>query len=193
MLKGFFLNCSNAVITPVLKFSSITESSNYRPIINIFSKLLEKLFYNRLTAFVNDKSILHPHQFGFRFNHSTNLTIAHVVSSLISKINSNKCTVSALLDLKKVFDLINHKFLLNKLNIYGIKGLPLQWLCSYLSSRHQCVKVKNVLSNNKPISTSVPLGSNLGHLLFIPLLMIYFSLTCHVLKFIYMLMTQLSF
>ena len=89
----------NAVITPVSKSGSITEPSNYRPIsiLTFFSKLLEKLFYNRLTAFVNDKSILHPHQFGFRVNHSTNLAIAHVVSSLISKINSDKCTELALI------------------------------------------------------------------------------------------------
>ena len=62
--KGVFPKLlKNAVIKPFLKSGSITEPSNYRPIsiLKFFSKLLEKLFYNRLTAFVNDKSILHPY------------------------------------------------------------------------------------------------------------------------------------
>ena len=87
--KGVFPKLlKNALITPVLQSGSITEPSNYRPLsmLTFFSKLLEKLFYNRLTAFVNDKSILHSHQFGFRVIHFTNLAIAHVVSSLIFKI-----------------------------------------------------------------------------------------------------------
>lgn len=159
----------NAIVTPVFKSGTNTDPSNYRPIsiLTIFSKLLEKLFYTRLIGFVNGKNILHSCQFGFRANHSTNLAIAHVVSSLISKINSNNRTVLALLDLRKAFDLINHKLLLNKLNIYGIRGLPLQWLSSYLNNRYQCTKVNNILSNSKPISAGVPQGSIIGPLLFI--------------------------
>ena len=109
---------------------------------------------------------IHIDQFGFRVNHFTNLTIVHVVSSLISKINSDKCTVLELLDLKKTFDLKNHKLLSNKLNIYGIEVCHCSG-CSYLSSCHQCIIVNNVLSINKPISAGVPQGSILGPLLFI--------------------------
>ena len=55
---------------------------------------------------------MHPHQFGFRSNYSTRDAIAHVISSLMSKINSNQHTALALLDLKKAFDPTNpeHKF-----------------------------------------------------------------------------------
>ena len=59
--------------------------------------------------------------------------IAHVVTSLINKINSNNHTVLALLDLKKAFDFINHELLLTKLNQYGVWGLALSWIKSYLS------------------------------------------------------------
>ena len=99
--------------------------------------------------------------------HSTNLALAHVLSSLISKINSNNPVVLALLDLKKAFDLINHKLLINKLNAYGIRGLPLKWLSNYLTDRFQKTKVNNIFSTNKPISAGVPQGSILGPLLFI--------------------------
>ena len=46
---------NNAVIIPILKFGSITELSNYRPIsILTFFLSYWKIFYNRLTVFVND-------------------------------------------------------------------------------------------------------------------------------------------
>jgi len=43
--------------------------------------------------------------------------IAHVLPSLIAKINSNCSTVLVLFGLKKAFDLINHKLLLGKLSV----------------------------------------------------------------------------
>jgi len=168
--KGIFPKLlKNAIVIPVFKSGSNTEPSNYRPIsiLSIFSKLLEKLFYNRLLAFINAKGILHSNQFGFRAHHSTNFAIAHVLSSLISKINANGSTVLILLDLKKAFDLIKHKLLLNKLSVYGVRGLPLLWLNSYLTNRTQITKVNNMFSNRKPISAGVPQGSILAPLLFI--------------------------
>ena len=47
----------------------------------------------------------------------------------------------------------------------GIDGLPLKWVKSYLSNRHQKVKIDNNLSNVLPIMYGVPQGSVLGPLL----------------------------
>jgi hypothetical protein len=57
--QGIFPNLlKNAVVVPIYKGGSHSDPSNYRPIsiLTIFSKLLEKLFYNRLVAFVNAKN-----------------------------------------------------------------------------------------------------------------------------------------
>jgi retron-type reverse transcriptase len=129
--------------------------------------VFEKLFYNRLISFINNHNILHPHQFGFRANHSISLALAHVLSSIIDKINSKKRVVLALLDLKKAFDLVNHNLLLKKLCHYGIRGIPLKWLTSYLTNRYQSTKVNGNYSDYKEISAGVPQGSILGPLLFI--------------------------
>jgi hypothetical protein len=125
--QGIFPNLlKNAVVVPIYKGGSHSDPSNYRPIsiLTIFSKLLEKLFYNRLVAFVNAKNILHNSQFGFRKNRSTSLAITYVLTNIINKINNNKKVAFVLLDLKKAFDFINHDLLLLKLKTLWYKGAP---------------------------------------------------------------------
>ncbi len=86
---------------------------------------------------------------------------------MIPKVNTGTPVIFALIDLKTAFDLINHTLLLAKLKHYGIRGLPLQWLSSYLHNRKQKTKVNNKYSDFQPISAGVPQGSILGPLLFI--------------------------
>ena len=71
------------------------------------------------------------------------------------------------LDLKKAFDLVDHRVLLEKLSVYRCDVTPLQWFKSYLHNRMQLVRFKNPYSQTRNISTGVPQGSILGPLLFI--------------------------
>ena len=71
------------------------------------------------------------------------------------------------IDLKKAFDTMNHSISLKKLELYGVRGIPLQWFWSYLSGRQQHVSVAGNLSETLEISCGVPQGSVLGSLLFL--------------------------
>lgn len=70
------------------------------------------------------------------------------------------------LDLRKAFDSINHKILLNKLSRYGIRGVANKLIESYLSTRQQLVRLGETNSSMLTIERGVPQGSKLGPLLF---------------------------
>ncbi len=71
------------------------------------------------------------------------------------------------LDLKKAFDTIDHKILLQKLNKYGLGIRALGWFTDYLTHRYQCTRVNYKTSETRLIKCGVPQGSILGPLLFI--------------------------
>ena len=77
------------------------------------------------------------------------------------------------LDIRKAFDLINHKILLNKFETqFGISNNELNWFKSYLTNREQVCTINGNTSSPKKIICGIPRGSILGLLLFLYLLYI---------------------
>ena len=71
------------------------------------------------------------------------------------------------IDLKMVFDTVDHEILCKKLQIYGAQHRELSWFRSCLSYRKQFCRVNGVASDIKYIEVGVPQGSCLGSLLFL--------------------------
>ena len=61
-------NLKFAKVSPVFKSDNKKLVSNYRPIsiLPVFSKILEKLMYNRLLSYLDKINILTDKQYGFR-------------------------------------------------------------------------------------------------------------------------------
>jgi len=70
-------------------------------------------------------------------------------------------------NVKKAFDSVDHKILLNKLDKYGIRGIANNLVKSFLENRRQQVRINDVLSSLNPLNYGVPQGTVLGPLLFI--------------------------
>ena len=133
---------------------------------SFFSKVFEKTLNNCLIKCIDKHDILYKYQFGFRKSHST----SHAIISLVEKINnaldSGKILIRVFLDLKKAINTVNHKILLDKLFIYGIRGNILKWFKNYLNERQQYVNVQGTESQIKCVTCGVPQGSIIGPLLF---------------------------
>lgn len=59
------------------------------------------------------------------------------VEEITTAIDKNKFTIGVFIDLKKAFDTVDHSILISKLYTYGVRGVALDWLTSYLQQRKQ--------------------------------------------------------
>ncbi len=66
------------------------------------------------------------------------------------------------LDFAKAFDSVNHKFLLAKMKSFGIGGVVVRWIESYLSSRVSRVHVGGEHSGAILMHSGVPQVSVIG-------------------------------
>ena len=132
-----------------------------------FSKILEKIVFNRLVRYFNENNLFTPSQFGFRKGMSTEDAIQALVNSIYDAFDSQNSVVGVFIDLAKAFDSVDRDYLLDKLEFYGIKNVELQWFRSYLSNRNQRVKFKGELSDVMSTNFGIPQGGVLSALLYI--------------------------
>jgi hypothetical protein len=89
------------------------------------------------------------------------------MDKIIDALEKGHLMVGIFLDFSKAFDTVNHQILLNKLKLYGVRGVANDWIRSYLFERSQYCTYDNTKSSTKLINCGVPQGSILGPLLFL--------------------------
>jgi len=156
-------------IIPVFKKGKKSDVNNYRPISIqcTFSKVLEKLMYVRLLDHLNKYNIIVPEQYGFKAKVSTTKAILDFVKHIITNLENNESALAVFDDLRNAFGKVDRIILREKLIMYGVRGVALDWFDSYLSDRWQYVDVSGFISNLVESIVGLLQGSILAPILFV--------------------------
>ena len=112
-----------------------------------------------------------PEQHGFVKGKSTSSAIASILHPALDDLHKNQTVILIFIDLSRAFDNVNHSKLLEKFNLYGMRGVSHQLLTSYLQDRLQMILIdhldknnlrKRVLSNTSSVKKGTFAGSILG-------------------------------
>ena len=143
--------------------------ANYRPIsnLNTVSKIIKRLFLAKLRAHVAGTGNFNPLQSGFRAGHSTETALQAILNDVFMAVDRKELTLLVALDISAAFDTLEHDILMSRLGkTFGISGLPLTWLESYLADQDQFVRIEGDSSRKLPCEFGVLQGSVLGPMLF---------------------------
>ena len=115
---------------------------------------------------------MEPLQLAYRSHHSAKTALLQVKTDILKAKDNQEVTCLVLLDLSAVFDMVDHKILLERLeNYFGITGIALRWIKLYLTNQLQRVIIGDMnttgaKSDSISLKFGVPQGSALGPILF---------------------------
>ena len=144
-------NWKKSNVVPIHKKGDKQFLQNYRPVslLPICSKIFEKIIFNPMLDFLEEYSLLCPHQSGFRSSDSCQSQLLSIVHDIYASFDqSPTLEVRAnFLDISKAFDKVWHEGLIFKLEHIGISENLLSLLKSFLNNRFQRVVLNGQCSN----------------------------------------------
>ena len=115
--------------------------------------------YAILLDVVWDFGLMPSLQSAHRVHHSTETAVLRVMADILQALDRGDFTALAFLDLSAAFDTVDHATLLRRIELsYGIRGMALSWLRSYLSDWTQFVRSGSTSSRPAVLYYGVPQG-----------------------------------
>lgn len=163
----------NAIVLPTLKPNKPAQTpDSYRPIAltSVLCKLMERMVTERLTWYLESRSLLNKFQSGFRKFRGCQDHIVRLKDDIHKAFHRKNSVLGVFIDLEKAFDMMWRDGVLFKLQNLGISGLIYNWIHDFLSERSIRVKVGTSISEKYLVENGSPQGSVISPILFIILL-----------------------
>lgn len=156
-------------VTPIRKVAGTHEVANFRAVNNISvgDKIIQKFVKERLEMHLRINNILVENQSAFRQHHSCESAFNLLLNDWKLEVEAGNKVVCVFLDLKRAFETVDRKILLDKMKEYGISGNAHNWFKSWLENRQQCTVFNGEKSSFRQINVGVPQGTPLSCILFL--------------------------
>ena len=93
-------------------------------VISVFSRILERIVHDQLYEFLRANKVIARNQSAFQKLCSMVTSLICSTDSWYENIDREKLNFTIFLDLKKAFDAVDHRIMVEKLMSYGIRGIP---------------------------------------------------------------------
>ncbi|KAK3550116.1 hypothetical protein QTP86_020664 [Hemibagrus guttatus] len=141
--------------------------NDYRPV--ALTSVVMKLFERLVLAYLKNITgpLLDPLQFAYRANRSVDDAVNMGLHFILQHLDKSGTYVRLLfVDFSSAFNTIIPILLQTKLTQLSVPSSICQWITSFLTDRHQLVKLGKFMSNSRTTSTGAPRGCVLSPLLF---------------------------
>ncbi|KAK3524842.1 hypothetical protein QTP86_007580 [Hemibagrus guttatus] len=156
-----------STIIPIPKKPKITGLNDYRPV--ALTSVVMKSFERLVLAYLKNITgpLLDPLQFAYQANRSVDDAVNMGLHFILQHLDKSGTYVRLLfVDFSSAFNTIIPTLLQTKLTQLSVPSSICQWITSFLTDRHQLVKLGKFTSNSRTTSTGAPQGCVLSLLLF---------------------------
>ncbi|KAK3546757.1 hypothetical protein QTP70_035027 [Hemibagrus guttatus] len=153
--------------SPPPKKPKMTGLNDYRPV--ALTSVVMKSFERLVLAYLKNITgpLLDPLQFAYRANRSVDDAVNMGLHFILQHLDKSGTYVRLLfVDFSSAFNTIIPTLLQTKLTQLSVPSSICQWITSFLTDRHQLVKLGKFKSNSHTTSTGTPQGCVLSPLLF---------------------------
>ena len=141
---------------------------SYRPIslLSVMGKFLEKIMCKRLMGFLESRSLLSPHQYGFRRRRETEQACCRLTEAITAAFRRRQQVQAVMLDIQAAYDTVWQAGLLEKLRRKGVPGYIVSWVQGFLDGQAEFLGTRGGGGGDSPRvrgATGLPDVSSIIH------------------------------